>query len=129
MSLATFCIILGVYEVMIGLPLVVKPQATASWLENAMKNDPLLRLLGFFFLVISVLVLVRGAVVGLDSAGLVRLLAWVCAFKCFLLCWWPHRVLAMKDWYWDKPQLMRVLGCVATALGVWLLNVSRSIAG
>lgn len=129
MSLATFCVIVGVYEILVGVPLVVKPAATASWFEDAMKNDPLLRLLGFFFLVISALVLVRGAAVGLDSAGLVRLLAWVSAFKCFLLCWWPQQVIAMKDWYWNRPQLMRVLGVIATALGVWLLNVSRSIAG
>ena len=47
MSLATFCIIVGIYEIMIGLPLVVKPQETANWFEGVIKNDPLLRLIGF----------------------------------------------------------------------------------
>ncbi|MEC9476781.1 MAG: hypothetical protein VX764_07065 [Planctomycetota bacterium] len=129
MSLATFCIIVGIYEIMIGLPLVVKPQETANWFEGVIKNDLLLRLIGFLFLVISALVLVRGATISLDAAGIVRLLAWVCAIKCCLLCWWPQRVIAMKGWFWPRPQLMRVFGVIATAFGVWLLDASRSITG
>jgi len=129
MSLAAFCIIVGVYEIMIGVPLVVRPVMTLRWLENALKEDTLLRLICLFFLIIGVLVLSRGTTIGIDSAGLVRLLAWVTAIKCCFLCWWPQWVHGMIDWCWDKPKVMRLFGAFATALGVWLLKVSASIIG
>jgi len=129
MSLATFCIIVGIYEVMIGLPMVVRPAVTSRWFEGALKEDTLLRLVCYFFLVIAVLVLSEGAAISASNEGIVRFLAWATAGKCIVICWWPQWVIAMKGWYWGKPKVIRVFGVAATALGVWLLNVSCSISG
>lgn len=129
MSLSTFCVIVGIYEIMLGVPLVVRPAVTGIWIRGFMKEDLLMRLIGFFFLVIGVLVLREGTSIGTDSAGIVRFLAWVITIKCFFLCWWPRWFSAMKDWYWEKPRLLRVFGVLATAFGVWLLGVSSSIEG
>ena len=129
MSLSTFCVILGVYEIILGIPLIVRPAATGLWIRGVVKEEILMRLIGFFFLVIGVLVLSEGTSVGTDSAGIVRLLAWVTAIKCIFLCWWPRWFSALKDWYWRKPGLLRVFGVLATALGVWLLAVSSSFKG
>jgi hypothetical protein len=86
-----------------------------------------MRLVGFFFLVISVLVLSEGARVGTDGPGLVRLLAWLTAGKCLLICWWPRQFTRMTDLWFSNAAVVRCFGVLATAIGVWLLDLSGSI--
>jgi len=128
LNLETFCIVVGVYEIMIGIPLLVKPLATGRWLEGAMKEDALLRAFCLLFLILAVLVLTQGASIGTDAAGLVRLLAWATALECLVFCWWTNWARAITIWFCDKAHWMRSLGILATGIGVWLLKVSGSTA-
>lgn len=128
MNLETFCIVVGVYEIMIGIPLLVKPLATGRWLEGAMKEDALLRAFCLLFLILAVLVLTQDASIGTDAAGLVRLLAWATALECLVFCWWTKWARAITSWFCDQSRWMRFLGILATGIGVWLLKVSGSAA-
>lgn len=128
MNLETFCIVVGVYEIMIGIPLLVKPLATGRWLEGAMKEDALLRAFCLLFLILAVLVLTQDASIGTDAAGLVRLLAWATALECLVFCWWTKWARDITTWFCDQSRWMRFLGILATGVGVWLLNVSGSSA-
>jgi hypothetical protein len=128
LNLETFCIVVGVYEIMIGIPLLVKPLATGRWLEGAMKEDALLRAFCLLFLILAVLVLTQDASIGTDAAGLVRLLAWATALECLVFCWWTKWARAITSWFCDQSRWMRFLGILATGIGVWLLKVSGSAA-
>jgi hypothetical protein len=126
MSLASFCVIVGVWECVLGLPLLIRPAATIQWIKDTLEDHTMTRLIGFFFLVISVLVLSEGARVGTDGPGLVRLLAWMTGGKCLVMCWWPR--LARKKVVWfSNETVVRCLGVLVTAIGVWLLDLSGSI--
>ncbi len=127
MSIASFCVIVGVWEIVFGLPMLVRPAATIRWLRDTLGDHTTMRLIGFFFLVISVLVLSEGARVGGDGPGLVRLLAWVTGVKCLLICWWPRQFAGMTDRWFHNATVVRCGGLLATAIGVWLLDLSGSI--
>ena len=127
MSLASFCVIVGVWEIVFGLPMLIRPAATIRWLRDTLEDHTTMRLIGFFFLVISVLVLSEGARVGTDGPGLVRLLAWLTGGKCLLLCWWPRQFRRMTDLWFSNAAVVRCFGVLATAIGVWLLDLSSSI--
>ena len=127
MSIASFCVIVGVWEIVFGLPMLVRPAATIRWLRDTLEDHTTMRLIGFFFLVISVLVLSEGAQIGTDVLGLVRLLAWLTAGKCLLLCWWPRQFRRMTDLWFSNAAVVRCFGVLATAIGVWLLDLSSSI--
>ena len=127
MSLASFCVIVGVWEIVFGLPMLIRPAATIRWLRDTLEDHTTMRLIGFFFLVISVLVLSEGAQIGTDVLGLVRLFAWLTAGKCLLLCWWPRQFRRMTDLWFSNAAVVRCFGVLATAIGVWLLDLSGSI--
>ncbi len=124
MSLSTFAVILGTYQLLIGIPLVVKPAGTIKWLERTLAEETLLRVVCFFFLVSAILVLKNDPTIESDRAGVIRLLAWITAIKCLLACWWPNAIVAMKRGFWESTFVMRILGIAATALGIWLLKTS-----
>ncbi len=128
MTLESFCIIVGVYELMIGIPMLVKPLAAGRWLQGAMKEDALLRFFCLLFLTLAVVVLAQDGSIGSDSAGLVRLIAWLTAVECFLFCWWPGWAREIISWIAEKPLWLRSLGVISTGIGVWLLKVSGSIS-
>ena len=128
MTLESFCIIVGVYELMIGIPLLVRPLATGRWLQRAMKEDVLIGLFCLLFLTVAVLVLIQDASIGFDSAGLVRLIAWLTAVECFLFCWWPGWAREIISWIDEEPLWLRSLGVISTGIGLWLLRVSGSIS-
>ena len=127
MSIASFCVIVGVWEIVFGLPMLIRPAATIRWLRDTLEDHTTMRLIGFFFLVISVLVLSEGARIGTDILGLVRLFAWLTAGKCLLLCWWPRHFRRMTDLWFSNAAVVRCFGVLATAIGVWLLDLSGSI--
>jgi len=128
MNLEIFCIVVGVYEIMIGIPLLLKPLAVGRWLADEIKQDALVRAFCLLFLILAVLVLRHDASIGSHTVGLVRLLAWVTAIECFVFCWWTKWIRDITSWFCDKAHWMRFLGILSTAIGVWLLKVSGSDA-
>lgn len=127
MSLSAFCVLLGLWELIIGLPLALRPAATGGWLEELLEQEHWLRLACFLFLAASVLTLWSAPPLESSAQGVVQVLAWLTAGKCLFGCWWPRRLAALSTGWRRSPGRMRLLGILATGLGAWLLQVSRSI--
>ena len=47
LSLSAFCVLLGLWELIIGLPLALRPAATGGWLEELLEQEHWLRLACF----------------------------------------------------------------------------------
>lgn len=118
-----FCLVVGVYQIMIGFPLLVRPIGTSRWIEKACKDDVSIRAFCFFFVVLAISVLMENPAIGFDNAGLIRALAWLVAIECFAYCWWSHELMGLVTWFCSRPRLMRAFGVVGLAIGGWLLLV------
>jgi len=129
MEVATFAMILGIYECLVGIPMVVNPRATFRWLIHGMdNNDVLTRAIGAAFLIMASLVLAGGMAITRDVTGFIRFLAWATAIKCLLLCWSPHLLIHFRRRLIpNSPTVQRFIGLVAVALGVFLLWASCSL--
>ncbi len=131
MDIATFAFILGVWEVLIGVPLLLRPRETFRWLSFAQdNNDVVVRLIGALFLVVALLALWQGMAITGSVVGIVRLLAWITAVKCLMLVWCPHLMLQFRERLYPKSEaVQRFIGLVAIGLGVFLLWASCAIRG
>lgn len=126
MDVATFALILGVYECLIGVPLLLFPRATYLWIVRTQENnDALIRIVGAMFLIMGLLVLTEGARITGDVAGFIRLLAWITVIKCLGLCWCPHVMIRVQQRFATiSPGVQRLFGVVALGLGVFMLWAS-----
>lgn len=126
MEVATFALILGVYEVLVGVPLLLFPRETFRWLVRSQHdNDALLRVVGTLFLIMGVLVLSGGAKITADVTGFIRFLAWITVVKCLMICWCPAPLLEMQRCVarWS-PGVQRIAGLFALGLGIFMLWAS-----
>lgn len=121
MALSAFAYILGVFELLVGIPLLFFPGRTMQWLLKLREEEVLVRGVGALFLTLSVLVLTEGVAVSLTIAGIVRLVAWLTAVKCLITCWWPQRQLARMERIASIPLLAPIVGLFAVAAGVLLV--------
>jgi len=121
MDLSTFALLLAVIELLIGLPMLVAPSSTATWLTRLMKDDVQYRLVGAVLLAICVLPLVDSQAITFDVAGIVRLVALLGAIKCLVICWWPSRQSRMAEAVIATSAGRTFMGVAATAAGVLLL--------
>lgn len=112
---------LGLAELLVGIPLLISPTKTAYWFNELKRADMVMRLIGGLFLLASILVLSRGASIGRDVAGLVRLFAWIVAIKSLTICWWPSWHHNVGQRMFSMPWLRSVMGLVAIVWGVLFL--------
>jgi hypothetical protein len=117
MTLATFAFLIAFWEWLIGVPLLVAPQATSAWMLRLVKDDVLYRIVGGAFLMLCVLPLFGGAAITADVAGLVRLLAWWGVIKCLVICWFPDRLAGFAQRMFAHTSLQRFFGVLAIAAG------------
>ena len=121
-QLATFACIIGVIELLIGLPLLVRPKATMDWLLGWIKSaDATYRLVGGALLIIVVLVLWNDWSLDWSLAGLIKLLAYLTGIKSLIICWWPRWQAAIAEKFWSIGIVQPILGVLATVVGVLLL--------
>jgi hypothetical protein len=111
-------------ELLIGIPLLIRPAATAEWMIKFMKDDVRLRMVGGVLFVIALLTLVENWSVGMDVAGLVRLVAWITAIKCLTLAWYPYWAESMSERFYSIPAVRPVVGALA-----WIDSVLCTWAG
>ncbi len=118
MTLSTFCFIVGVFELLFAIPMLVAPRAMTAWVREFYAQEKLLRLVCALFLMLAVLVLIEDPSVGTDVAGLVRLVAWVTAIKCLAGCWWPTSKLQFFDRLLSASWWSRAAGPLALVVGI-----------
>jgi uncharacterized membrane protein len=129
MTLATFAYIVGIIELLFGLPMLVSSKKAAAWIRKAFQDDVLIRVIGALFLVISVLVLLtEGTQIGTDVPGLIRLVAWLTVVKSLIFAWFPDVARDVRD-KWLADSGMRTLwGLLATTIGVLFLLAGRALS-
>lgn len=121
MELSTFATIIGILELLVGIPLLVASAATSAFLLNLMRNDSFMRVMGAVSVMITVLVLQDGYQVGTDAAGLIRLVAWIGLIKGLSAAWFPGFLVGMSERVFSSVQMRPVFGVFAVAVGVLLL--------
>lgn len=83
--------------------------------------------MGVVLLVVFVLALADDASVDWSVAGVLRLLAWIGAVKCLVICWWPGCLESVAEIMLARPIYQRAFGLLATAIGVLLFWAGKVV--
>ena len=118
MSLAVFSYIVGIVEILLGVPLIIAPDRTMKWMEKMIADDVIIRLVGGFFVVVCALLLMEDMQIGTDVAGLMRLVVWIVLAKCLILAWWPQYMRNILNRFSVMPAFCYFMGFLATIVGV-----------
>ncbi|MBT3835169.1 hypothetical protein HOF56_02870 [Candidatus Peribacteria bacterium] len=127
MSIESFAYMIGIIELLIGIPLLVRPKETTKWIEKFMKEDHLMRTIGGLFLVVSFLILKDDPSVGTDIPGLIRLVAWLLAAKSLIMCWCPKCVEGVKKMWLRDADMQLLGGLLAIVVGVLLIMAGNTL--
>ena len=128
MTLSTFAYFVGALELLIGIPFIVAPAKTLASLKRMMDDEPLMQFMGVLMVIIGFLVLKDNPNVGTDTAGLIRLLAWLVAIKGLAYTWYPAKMRSYADSWLQVPAVRTVGGFVALIIGVLCLKAGGSLA-
>ena len=131
MDLVTFCLIVAVWQLMIGIPALIHPARFEKWFQAAREQDLLMRVVGCLWVVVPVLVLFEDASVKFDDVveGVVQLMAWVTFIKCVIFCWWPQQLIDMpRKIYGEAKWWVDLLLCTFGGLFVAAALHLREIA-
>lgn len=128
MDLSTFAYIIGPLELLIGIPLLIKPDTAAKWVLDFVKNHTLMRVLGAVLTVIGVLVLADDYSIGSDAAGLLRLVAWIVLIKGVFLAWYPEKAGELSERHLSVPAMRFVAGFIAVIIGVLFMVAGKTLA-
>ncbi|MDE0960496.1 MAG: hypothetical protein OSB09_06925 [Planctomycetota bacterium] len=120
MDLISFSLMVGIVQLLLGLPMLLQPDRVDRWFRVISEDDLWLRSLGYLWLVSAVLVLFENATVGTDVAGLIRLLAWATAIKSLILCWWPKPLIRLRQQIYGVA-VRRWMGLAPTVVGLLCL--------
>ncbi|MBN1257571.1 MAG: hypothetical protein JXA52_07685 [Planctomycetes bacterium] len=129
MALSTYAYTIAIFELVIGIPLLVNAKGAAKWIVQLKDQEGLLRFIGVLFVVLSVLPLISDCSVGTDVAGLVRLLAWIAAIKCLLITWWPKQTFGLSEKMLKIDWVPYLAGACAIALGILLILAGNDLQG
>ncbi len=82
MSPEHFCLIMAIWEISVGVPLLLRREPFLRWVEEFTQNTTKVRVLFFTWLVIGVLAISENPKPAWDLNGILSLLAWVTTIKC-----------------------------------------------
>ena len=120
MELSTFAIIIGILELLIGIPLLVAGGPALKFMTKFIADEFHMRVFGAVVFIISVFVLLEGATIGTDPEGLIRLVAWIVAIKGITVAWKPGVLVGLSGSFL-RPNFAPIIGILGTAIGVLLL--------
>jgi hypothetical protein len=128
MTLSTFATFLGSIELLVGLPFLFSREKTMAVFRRLLEEEMLLRSLGGVFFALSMLVLLEDRSIGLDVEGLVRFVTWLVAFKALLLCWVPHWIRSLSEWWFSRSSLHFFGAFLKCVVGILLLGAGKVLA-
>ncbi|MBU0458806.1 hypothetical protein KJ652_04785 [Patescibacteria group bacterium] len=120
MELYTFAYITGILELLFGIPLLLSGAKTAQFIKKFMTNDLAIRTFGGVIVVICALALLNDWSIGSDTAGLIRLVAWLGLIKGVFASWWPE-VLANNAKLLTNSSFRPVAAIAVLVIGVFML--------
>ena len=121
MELSTFSFITGIFMLLLALPLLVASEKTYAFVQDILRNEWHLRIIGAVIVVLSALTLKEGYAIGTDTAGLIRIVAWLGLIKGISAAWYPHVLVKMTHRVLDDAGMRPVLAVVAIAIGGLML--------
>lgn len=128
MTLSTFAYIIGFLEILVGVPLIIAPDKTMSWLRKMLDEDALIRVTGAAFIIIGFFVLKDDYSVGTDVPGLIKLVAWITVIKSVIFCWFPQYGRRMHDRFAVIPALRFIWGFLAVIVGCLFFAAGNMLA-
>lgn len=127
MELQTFTIIIGLFMLLLALPLLIAGDKTFAFVQELMRNELHLRCMGAVIVVITVLTLKLNYTIGTDAAGLIRIVAWLGLLKGLTAAWFPSTLVRLTNRVFDDAGTRPVLAVVAIAIGALLLYGSMLV--
>ena len=125
MDLSAFTYILGILEILIGLPLLFYPKATRTWMTETLKQDALMQTIGAVFVILATLTLGKLSAAGIRFEGLngfLTFITWLVALKGLLLTFWPHLASDLTQWWFRRSaNCLALTGLLKIAFGIFLL--------
>ncbi len=121
MELHTFAYTVGIMELLIGLPLLFYSKSVMKWIDKLFKDEPMMRVLGAFMVILGGLVLINGYEISSSPAGLVTLVAWLTFLKGVVWSWYPQTAINMKKKWAKNEALLTFGGLAATGIGFLLM--------
>lgn len=128
MPLSAYATTIGLVCLLFGIPMVVSPEKTTHWIFRVMDNDPLIRIIGTLFLVLTVLALQEDPTIGMDVEGLVKLLAWATGIKALIMCWWPEWLCSVSRRMLAQPWCRGLKSAGSLAFGVLLIWAGATLS-
>ncbi|MDD5103062.1 MAG: hypothetical protein PHX93_01535 [Candidatus Peribacteraceae bacterium] len=127
MELQTFAQITGILVLLVGIPMLVKGDATAAFVQEFISNTLHMRCSGALIVVLTVLTLRADYSIGTDPAGLIRIVAWLGLVKGLTAAWKPDVLKGLSERMLNDASIRPILGIVAIALGGLLLYGSQLV--
>ncbi|MDD4287719.1 MAG: hypothetical protein PHO20_02805 [Candidatus Peribacteraceae bacterium] len=127
MELQTFTIIIGLFILLLALPLLISGEKTFAFVQELLRNEWHLRCVGAVIVVITVLTLKQNYSIGTDAAGLIRIVAWLGLIKGLTAAWFPAKLVSLTNKVFDDAGTRPVLAVVAIAIGALLLYGSELV--
>ncbi|OIO53683.1 hypothetical protein AUJ46_04405 [Candidatus Peregrinibacteria bacterium CG1_02_54_53] len=127
MELQTFAQITGILVLLIGIPLLVKGDATVAFVQEFMQSTLHMRCSGALIVVLSVLTLKEGYSIGTDPAGLIRVVAWLGFIKGITAAWRPDVLKGLSERMLNDASIRPIFGIVSIAMGGLLLYGSQLV--
>ena len=128
MSLVAFSYLIGIVEILLGVPLIVAPDKTMKWMKKMMADDAISRITGGLFVVASALVLFEERQIGTDVAGLMRLIVWITLVKTLVMCWWPQYNRNILNRFAVMPAFRYFFGFLATIAGFLFILAGNALS-
>lgn len=95
MSLSAFALVLGVTLYLVSFPMIFLDKKAIAWRKRLSNSEDSLRVFGWVFGAVSVLVLKTQWNVTADADGILVVMAWLTLVKSVVLAWFPA-------WYIDS---------------------------
>ena len=119
---------IGIVEILLGVPLIVAPDRTMKWMKKMMDDDAIVRLVGGMFVIVCVLILLEERQIGTDVAGLMRLVVWISLVKTLIMCWWPQYTRNVMNRFSAMPAFRYFMGFMATIIGVLFVLAGNALS-
>ncbi len=124
MDLSTFATVIGMLELLIGIPLMVFPEESGRWIVKAMKEDVDIRVIGSILFILGGLVIFEDPRIDLNLEGFLRLVAWCTAIKGVFYAWHPDWVTSMKTPWLKDHNTCLLLGVLMNAFGFLFISAA-----
>ncbi len=127
MELSTFAYTIGIIELLIGIPMLIKHEVAAKWVLKFLDDDVTSRVVYGILAILGGTVLFENSAITYTPEGFVVFIAWVVTIKGVVMAWAPHLVDMYKKQWLENYTLQLTAGSAATLLGIVLVALAAMV--